>query len=322
MATETDSAGAAPPAPCFLVGSVRSGTTLLRLMLDHHPRIAFLFEAQFLVDRAGDDGGWPELSEYRHWLGVHRGFGQTGFEIDPQLDYPDLMRSFLDQKRARDGKDVVGATVHWHFDRLLHIWPDARFIHLVRDGRDVARSRIQRGWAGNGWVGVSTWVDVEELWDRTRDRLRAEQVFELRYEDFIADPEAHLRRLCDFMEVPYDAAMFDYAKTSTYAMPDPKLVQQWRRKAGEHEVRLIEARAASMLERRGYELSGSPRLEVGALGRAWLAVHNKLVRARFKIRKYGLRLYLSSAFSRRLSLQGWQRSVRLRMNEIDNKKLI
>ena len=123
--------------PVFLVGAERSGSTLLRLMLDHHPLIAFHFEFDFAVDMIGPNGELPPIQLYHDYLAAHRIFLQSRAEIDFSLDYRRLVRSFLIQKRNRDRKKFVGATVHHAFDRLPTIWPHARYIHLVRDGRDV-----------------------------------------------------------------------------------------------------------------------------------------------------------------------------------------
>src|SRR6185369_10561789 len=95
----------------------------------------------------------------------------TGFTVDRSLSYPQLIDSFLQQQRARSNKPLVGATVHRHFDRLLRIWPVARFVHLVRDGRDVARSVIEMGWAGNLWTGCDRWIDAEQLWAKFSQML-------------------------------------------------------------------------------------------------------------------------------------------------------
>ena len=68
-----------------------------------------------------------------------------GFDVDETLTYPDLVRSFLQQKKVWDDKPIVGATVHKFFDVTQTIWPDARYIHIVRDPRDVARSCVVIG---------------------------------------------------------------------------------------------------------------------------------------------------------------------------------
>src|SRR5262245_58902733 len=131
----------------FLVGSVRSGTTLLRLMLDHHPEIACSADMSYAIDGLPEGSGWPEMREYLRWLQAHRIFRDDNWWIDPALSYPELMESFLRQKKG--AKSVVCAVVHHTFSRLLRIWPEARFIHLLRDGRDVAHSCIGMGWYGN-----------------------------------------------------------------------------------------------------------------------------------------------------------------------------
>ena len=132
--------------PAFIVGAVRSGTTLLRLMLDHHPELAFHFEFEFGVDQVSANGMYPEIDRYHDYLAQHRVFQMSGGKIDPDLDFRHLVNSFLEQKRVRDGKTTVGATVHHHIDRIQFLWPEAKYIHLLRDGRDVARSCMAMGW--------------------------------------------------------------------------------------------------------------------------------------------------------------------------------
>ena len=135
----------------FLVGSERSGTTLLRLMLDHHPEIAFEKEFDFVVSKVSETGAFPQVDAYLEWLATVRA---ADYAIDRSLDYRSLVTDFLRQKQAASGgKPRVGATVHRDFDRLRFIWPDARYIHLVRDPRDVSRSVVQKGWAGNVYQG-------------------------------------------------------------------------------------------------------------------------------------------------------------------------
>jgi len=172
--------------PIFLVGAERSGTTVLRLMLDNHPQIAWCYEFEYAVDKVSDEGNFPSLEDYYKWLETHRIFQDTGFTIDRSLSYLQLCHSFLVQKREQVGKKLVGATVHHHFDRLLSIFPDARFIHLIRDGRDVARSCIGMGWAGNVYTGVERWIEAESLWDKLSQSIPPERQIEVTYETLIA----------------------------------------------------------------------------------------------------------------------------------------
>jgi len=90
--------------PFFLVGAERSGTTLLRLMLDHHPQIAWCEEFEYAVDKMGDQGEFPHIEEYADFLSSNFIFQSSGFEIDPALSYPRLIKSFLDQRKKIEKK--------------------------------------------------------------------------------------------------------------------------------------------------------------------------------------------------------------------------
>ena len=154
--------------PVFLIGAERSGTTLLRLILDHHPVVAFQHEFELSVKYL-PASGWPDMRTYCDQLACDRNFTHSKYSIDPSLDYPHLVNDFLLQKqRASGSKPVIGATVHYQFSNLTRIWPNARFIHIIRDGRDVARSMVQMGWFGNSWNSCVEWVSAEHEIDNFR----------------------------------------------------------------------------------------------------------------------------------------------------------
>lgn len=307
--------------PLFLVGAERSGTTLLRLMLNSHPKIKWCGEFEFVVDLVTEKGQWPDLECYYKWLETHRIFLKQNFLIDPKLDYPSLVKSFLDQERHRTNKLFVGATVHRHFDHLLRIWSGARFVHIVRDPRDVARSCIARGWAGNTWVGIDRWLHAEQLWEQLKAQLAPDQYCEVQYEALVKDPESVLSRLCEFIGTPYDSAMLRYPEYTTYSAPDTSAIYQWKKKMKAREVQLVEAQAAKLLVKRGYELSGLPLVKVSALEKLMLHLQNRWLCAQFRLKRFGGSLFLSDFLSRRLGLKKWQKHVRLKLNQIEQARL-
>jgi hypothetical protein len=314
-----DDVSPAIPEPFFLVGAERSGTTLLRLMLSHHPEIECAPEFEFLVQRMPAPGVWPDLEEYRAWLATSRIFVPHALEIDESLDYPALVRSFVDQHRERSGKPIGGATCHLHFERLDSIWPEARYVHLLRDGRDVARSCIGMGWEGNVWYGAERWIVAVSTWARLSRSIPDERRLELRFEDLVVDPEATLGRLCEFLGTDFDPAMMDYAESSTYSRPDPALIEQWRRKLDPEALALLEARIGGLLRENGYRESGVPPARVGAARRWGLYLDNRRRRFRARRERYGLSLILADRLSRSLGLKGLQEKVILARNEIDNR---
>lgn len=302
--------------PIFLVGAERSGTTLLRLMLDQHPELAWCFEFEYAVDQMSDQGQFPAMEVYHEWLETHRIFQACNFEIDPSLDYPQLIKSFLVQQAAQTHKKIVGATVHRHFDRLLLIWSNARFIHILRDPRDVARSCVGMGWAGNVWTGVERWIEAEQLWADTKQIVPAERRLEITYELLITEPTIALQQVCKFLNIPYSDRMLKYPESTSYGFPDPRLIEQWKRKMTDREIQLVESRTAEMLVERGYELSGLPKLDTAAI-EASLKLEDWLKRKSFRLKRYGLPLVASDFVARRAGLKTWRKQVQLKLNLVD-----
>ena len=300
--------------PIFLVGSERSGTTLLRLMLDHHPNICWCSEFEYSVELISPDGKLPTLEEYYEWLETSRIFQATGFKINRNLSYPQLVDDFMRQQQASPNQSVIGATVHHHFDRLLHVWPDAKFIKILRDGRDVARSCIGMKWAGNLWRGADRWIEAEHLWADLARSLPQERYIVFKYEDLITDPAAVLGRICEFMGTDYNPAMLTYPQNTTYSTPDPKLVSQWKKKLSDKEIQLVEARIGNMLAERGYELSGLPGIEVSSLQVLSLHLHNYLMRTWGRLQDHGLPVIAMDFVSRRLGLKTLNRYATLQIH--------
>jgi hypothetical protein len=311
---------AAVAAPLFLVGSERSGSTLLRLMLDHHPQIAFHREFDFAVANVSDAGGLPAVPDYLELLQTFR---DVGFTIDASLDYRSLVDSFLRQKQALSGgKPHVGATVHRHFNRLRFLWPDARYLHLVRDPRDVARSVVQKGWAGNIYQGTEMWIRAEECWDSTVEHLAAGQAVEVRYEALVSQPEAELSRLCAFIGVEYSAEMLAYsADARQYPPPDAALALQWRRRLSAEEVGLVEARTGLLMASRGYPPSGHPVPGIGRVRHHRLLTGARARRLSTRIDLLGLRVVAMDMAGRRLGIRPLARRAQARINAIEQRKI-
>jgi sulfotransferase family protein len=306
------------PAPVFLVGCERSGTTLLRLMLDHHPEIAFEKEFDFVVTQIADTGALPPLDSYLDWIATVR---NADFAIDRSLDYRALVSDFLRQKQAASGgKPQVGATVHRNFDRLRFLWPDARYIHLVRDPRDVARSVVQKGWAGNVYQASEFWVAAESCWDSLVDHLASDQAIEIRYEDLVTRTEAVLTDICRFVGVEYSERMLEYrADAPQYPAPDPNLVAQWTRKLSPEDVAAVEVRTSPLMQSRGYAPSGHPLPKVGPLKHELLLIGARLRRLRARGDTYGARLVALDVAGRRLGIRPLAVRAQRRIDAIDQE---
>lgn len=254
----------------FVYGALRSGSTLLRLMLDGHPRLSCPGESDFMFDYVSVRGGVRVLdldALQRDWI-----FAGLGFDL-PGGSAEAAVFSLADQVRMQC--DIGVMVLHRGIDRALDFFGDARIIHLVRDPRDVARSSVPMGWAGNAYCGVDHWIRTEEAWTAVQDRLQPGQVLEVRYEDLVRSPEAVLTRICDFAGIGYDAAMMGYDQRSSYARPDPEKAEQWRKRLTPREVAQLEAKLGARLFAHGYRASGHPPVSPGAFADIALRLQSK-----------------------------------------------
>lgn len=307
--------------PIFLVGAHRSGTTLLRLMIDHHPQISFRYESEYLTRYLTPAGEYPNLERYRQSLQIDRGFQANGLTWAPVSDYPELANHFLAQTQSADGKPLVGTTVHVNFIHLLKLWPRARFIFLYRDPRDVARSCIQMGWAGNLWFGVDGWLEAETMWQELKPQLQPEQALEIQYETLIREAAGTLDQICRFIGVDYDPRMLSYPEDSTYEAPNPQLLDQWKKKLSPAEIQQVETRVGDLLTQRNYEPSGLPALALTPAELGGLKRQNQWRRFQFRRRRYGLSLTLLSALANKTQWAALQSWVQPQINRINQSYL-
>jgi hypothetical protein len=178
---------------------------------------------------------------------------------------------------------------------LLHeLFPWARLMHLIRDGRDVAMALLD--WANDKGPGVYPLWTVEPMavaalwWKRqvragiTDGRPLGRHVYmEVRYEELVREPEAGARTLCDFLGLPFDPKMLAYhvgrarskpgiGSNKAWLPPTPGL-RDWQTQMSERDVTLFECLAGDLLDELGYVRSGfSPSVEVSALAKrcqAW-----------------------------------------------------
>ena len=297
--------------PVFIYGALRSGTTVFRLMLDAHEGLSNPGEVDFLFDFLKPDASHP--SGWRYDLGALRDnwiFQSKTLTVPDGLSGLDLLHDFLAQFRARAPGKVLTLNVHRHAETIGRLLPEARFIHLLRDPRDVARSSIGMGWVGLSYFGIDHWIRTERAWDAAA--IPSDRVLTLKFESLMADIETELQRVCVFLGVPFSKGMLDYHLDTTYGPPDPRLAEQWRRKASTHEIALLEGKCGDLISARGYAPGAEPH-HPGAVERTTLTARNATGRWRASIRRFGLPLLVSAKLSRWLRIQPLHRHLRRRM---------
>lgn len=307
----SDALSPLPSPPVFVFGALRSGTTLLRLMLKSHPGIQSPGEADFLFDHVAPagDGGWRYD---RAALARDRIFRAKETGLPEGCEGADLARVLVAAMAAKDA-GLLSLNIHRNAAKMAALFPDAKIIHLLRDPRDVARSSIGMGWAGNSYFGVDHWIGTEAGWDAAR--IDGPRVLTVRYETLMAGLEAELTRICGFLGLEFHPVMLRYYENSTYGPPDPAIAQKWKTKASPREIALIEGRIGPLLQARGYEPAGAPAIP-GPLELARLTAQSRMKRWRHNIDRYGFPLFAGYHAARALGLKRMARKLAARQEAI------
>jgi hypothetical protein len=294
------------PAP-FVVGVGRSGTTLLRMMLDAHPQLAMPPETHFinpLIQRSGKLRFNARTAtaaivhdERRRWndFGLDEDELLARMEAVDPFNTTDALRCFYELYAAKHDKPRWGDKTPDYVRKMKKIQktlPEARFIHVIRDGRDAGLSQNARI-AKRGKDPVPP-REMARRWRKRiiksrEDLADVENYIEVRYEDLIGDTEAVLHRVCELIELDFDRAMLTYheraeerlqemagalpakkgrpereagERVAAHAMttkpPDAERVAVWKREMTEAETAEFEEAAGHLLDELGYETT-TPR---------------------------------------------------------------
>ena len=280
----------------FVVGCPRSGTTLLQRMLDNHPELAVAHDSHFipLAIKNESVGVDPQLTpELVTWVTSYRRFhrlqlseGDVAEAASRSTTYSEFVGALYTAYARAHGKRLAGEKTPDYVRYLpqLHaLFPSARFIHIIRDGRDVALS--VRDWAqgGKGPSRRALWdeepIAVCALWwsrfvstgFRDGAPLGRSAYREVLYERLVEAPVATLTELAEFLCLPDSPAMAAYHVGKTHQrsgrssksawLPPTSGLRDWRSAMAPRDRALFELLAGEQLSALGYELSGDPVTE-------------------------------------------------------------
>lgn len=291
--------GGRPPMP-FIVGAPRSGTTLLRFMLDSHSQMAIPPETGFLTLANGLSGRGDKLrQDFARVLlrspniePLRSDFGLSEEALRRELNkiepftLAEGYRAFYRLYANRFGKPRWGDKTPVYakaLNLIREVFPEARFIHLIRDGRDVALS-LRRMWFSPGdrvEDQAKYWREFVEA--ARRDGFGHRDYLEVRYESLILQTEKTLRQICDFIELEFEEGMLSYytrvpsrllehkgrslpdgtalsqeqrlrQQQRTMQAPDPSCVFAWTREMSAREREGFSSIAGDLLSDLGYQV--------------------------------------------------------------------
>ncbi len=303
----------------FICGALRSGTSVTHIMLNHHPQVNNPGEYDFFFDAIAANNIPPEINSYHEYLHNHRIFQAKNLTIDPNLDYQNLLTSFVSQLSSQ--KPILSLNIYRNFHVIPEFFPQAKYIHLIRDPRDVAKSTIGMGWTGNVYFGVNHWLETEKAWQKLLPKLEPHQYIELKFEALIADPALELHKICQFLNIAFTSDMLNYADNTTYKKPDIKLINQWQHKLSDREIELVEFKASEYISQYDYSLCNAAPKAPNQLELYYLWLQNKYFRFKFSSQRYGISLYFLHKISARLNIHAIQTYTNKKIQAIDTKHL-
>ncbi len=266
--------------PLILLGVSRSGTTLLRVILDRSPGIAIPDESFFVpllarrhgraidAERFVDDVG--RIQTIREWgLSVE----DVAARLHSGMSTGEAIAAIYEAYAAGVGKPRWGDKTPMymrHLPLLERLFPDAQYVHLIRDGRDAGLSFLQmpEGTFTRTWAHPRTPAQFACLWRREvraaralGERVGSLRYREVRYEALVAGPEQSVREICAFADIPFEPEMLDYTGAVNVSTkphqqrlltPPTTGVRSWREDMSEHDVSAFDGVAGDVLADLGY----------------------------------------------------------------------
>jgi hypothetical protein len=263
--------------PVHIIGHGRSGTSILAGLIRKYLGISFGTESQFIIryykrlEQYGDLKKDSNLKKLIHDISKERCFYRwrkfDQFKLDSNRFLNDICErsyrgvldaAFLQLARHSRMERWGDKTPEYVFNLpvLKELFPDALFIHIVRDGRDVALSSYKHGLMGvqNSYMAAKQWRESILKVKEFEKSLSPDQYMEFRYEDFIDNPVEIFSRLIDFLQInDSDGTLFEFISKNIVNDVKPGNYNKWKKDFSYSQRLLYEETAADMLQAYGYE---------------------------------------------------------------------
>lgn len=260
----------------FIIGCPRSGTTLLQQILVRHPSIVVPPETAFFTKLLS---GWPgrfrrQREQIRADLGISLAAAGRPRDRPAQAALYDKMAADYAHRIERPDALWFGDKTPDHLRHartISRVFPEARFILVVRDGRDVALSLSKVPWTpSDPVVNFGLWLDAAVLQEElVRDPPAS--IVQVRYEDLVGSPQTEVLRITEHLELDYRTELLEAGsgptgipqwerewKGSAHEPIRQDRVGVWKRELDRRQVVLMERWGGTALTRLGYEISTPP----------------------------------------------------------------
>ncbi len=301
-------------APVFIVGMNGSGTTMLADSLGRHPDLyVFPTESKVLPYYIGKLASFGDLSVFANRrrladeVGRSKPYWQANRKTPIVLDEEELgscttfgavVSSIYQHLARKHGKVRWGEKSPMniqHVTSLAQHFPDARFIQIVRDGRDAAQS-FHRRWGYHPRLAIWRWKRAVLDGRSQGERLGPRRYTEVRYEALTLAPETEMRRVCAFLGLPFHPAVLQssmrYMDPQHQGAHSGRIVQnsaKWHTYFGPGQVAAMERLSGKVLRDLGYPVEISGDADLTAPERALLRARDRIAFTRAYFRSYGIK---------------------------------
>lgn len=263
--------------PVFVIGAARSGTSVLTSLIRRYLKVSVGSESQFIIrfyrrlfeygDLRSDDRLWRLIDGIAKERCFERWMVSCGFVLDRQRifdrvapgarGYPQVVNAIFDELARYQGMSRWGdKTLEYSHDLpvLLKLFPGARFVHIVRDGRDVALSALKasRG-ATNVYRAAQDWQRTLRRISHFASSLSWKQLLNLRYERLLSHPTETCLDLMDFLGIQRSEIVVAAIRADIRSQVRAGDIGKWRAGLSIAEQRVCEGVAGPQLRAAGYE---------------------------------------------------------------------
>jgi hypothetical protein len=279
--------------PIILLGTQRSGTTLLCKILNSHPKI--FIQNEFNVHDVFENTDACDIeTKIKRQIEIEQG-------------------KSVDEILKQDNKwfwGIKDPSLTYHLEGLTKAFPESKFIIVVRDGRGVVNSYIKNKWGlgTNAYSGAQRWekeINIQNEYIKSNSHL----CLKVNYESLVNNAQATLREICAFLEIEFSEEMLSFhAKKANFSPNkqnentnrelDVNIMEKWRDELSIRQIEVVEAVAGKILIQESYELS-RPQVSIGSFEKKYYIWHQKIVgeiQLQYQLKRFAFKMFLKKNF--------------------------
>jgi len=279
--------------PVFILGAPRSGTTFLASLLEKTVYGApfethFISKYYHLLENYGDLTDYKKFNKLVTDILTERAVMQWDLYLDNKSFFKELgnnisFSSITDQlclkaavkKGYKSWGDKTPGYVG-EFDIIKSLFPDSKYIYIVRDGRDVALSLLLKDWGPNNiYYCAEYWAELNKDSTQLLELAANGQLYFLTYEDLLDNVKTHIEKIYKFLDMKYSQKDIDELSQTV----QKGNYNKWKQKMSTFQIRIFESLAGNSLKKFGYETAYKEQ-KVSLIYRLGYMCHNLFFRIR------------------------------------------